>query len=150
MLASLIYIYSVCVCVCVCVCVSVIISLCRWVIFVYVDAVYWFYRCSFSMLNWLFHHDCLDTNCFWVSYKHAFSIFVFAPVQHNWACFTWKSALEICSLLLLLLLISLRSVTCLSPSEHDPGACPWWQPRGSCEPGWKCETAVTNPHKSRK
>ena len=26
---------------------------------------------------------------------HAFSIFVFAPVQRNLACFTWKSALEI-------------------------------------------------------
>ena len=35
---------------------------------------------------------------------HAFSIFVFAPVQRNEACFTWKSALEIRSLLLLLLL----------------------------------------------
>ena len=30
-------------------------------------------------------------------------IFVFEPVQRNWACFTWKGALEICSLLLLLL-----------------------------------------------
>ena len=30
---------------------------------------------------------------------HAFSIFVFAPVQCNSACFTWKSALEIRSLL---------------------------------------------------
>ena len=52
------------------------------------------------LLNWMFQHDCLDTDCFWVSYMHAFSIFVFAPVQHNWACFTWKSALEIPSLLL--------------------------------------------------
>ena len=26
---------------------SVIVSLCSWVIFVYVDAVYWFYGCSF-------------------------------------------------------------------------------------------------------
>ena len=31
---------------------------------------------------------------------HVFCIFVFAPVQYNWACFTWKDALEICSLLL--------------------------------------------------
>ena len=30
---------------------------------------------------------------------HAFSIFVFAPVQRNRACFTWKSAQEIRSLL---------------------------------------------------
>ena len=32
---------------------------------------------------------------------HVFCIFVFAPVQPNWACFTWKGALEIRSLLLL-------------------------------------------------
>ena len=54
----------------------------------------------FSMLNWLFQHDRFDIYCFWVSYTHAFSIFVFAPVQRSWACFTWKSALEIRSLLL--------------------------------------------------
>ena len=59
-----------------------------------------------KLLNWMFQHDCLDTYCFWVSYMHAFSIFVFAPVQRNWACFTWKSALEIRSLLLLLLLLN--------------------------------------------
>ena len=42
-------------CVCVCACVmSVIISLCRWVIFVYVDAVYWFYGCSFLCLTGCF------------------------------------------------------------------------------------------------
>ena len=35
---------------------------------------------------------------------HAFCIFAFAPVQRNWACFTWKGALEIRSLLLLLTL----------------------------------------------
>ena len=34
-------------------------------------------------------------------------MFVFAPAQRNWVCFTWKSALEICSLLLLLLLLLL-------------------------------------------
>ena len=39
-----------CVYVCVCVCVCVIISLRSWVIFVYVDAVYWFYGCSFLCL----------------------------------------------------------------------------------------------------
>ena len=45
--------------VCVCVCLSVIISLCSWVIVVYVDAVYWFCGCSFlcligcfSMIAW--------------------------------------------------------------------------------------------------
>ena len=50
--------------VCVCVCLSVIISLCSWVIFVYIGVVYWFYGCSFFMLNWMFQHDCLDTYCF--------------------------------------------------------------------------------------
>ena len=34
---------------CVCVCVCVIISLCSWVLFVYVDAVYWFYGCFFFL-----------------------------------------------------------------------------------------------------
>ena len=33
-----------------------------------------------------------------------FCILVFAPVQRNWACFTWKGALEISSILLSLLL----------------------------------------------
>ena len=56
----------------------------------------------FFMLNWMFQHDCMNTYCFWVSYMHAFSIFVLAPVQRHWACFTWKSALEIPSLLFLL------------------------------------------------
>ena len=37
-----------------------------------------------------------------MSYVHVFCIFVFAPVQHNLLCFTWKGALEIHSLLLLL------------------------------------------------
>ena len=41
---------------------------------------------------------------FWVSYVHVFCIFVFAPVQRNWACFTRKGALEIRLLLLSLLL----------------------------------------------
>ena len=27
---------------------------------------------------------------FWVSYMHVFNIFVFALVQHNSACFSWK------------------------------------------------------------
>ena len=50
-----------------------------------------------------FEHDCLETFCFGVSYMHVFCIFVFALVQRNWACFTWKGALEICLLLPLLL-----------------------------------------------
>ena len=92
-------------CVCVCVCVSVCLSVCLSSLVCVVGYFYvrwcnilvlWVF---FFLLNWMFQHDCLDTYCFWVSYLHAFSIFVFAPVQHNWACFTWKSALEIRSLL---------------------------------------------------
>ena len=36
---------------------------------------------------------------------YVFCIFLFAPVQRNSACSTWKGALEICSLLLFLLLL---------------------------------------------
>ena len=69
------------------------------VIFVYIDTVYWFYGYSFFMLNWIFQHDYLDTYCFECLICMRF---VFAPVQRNWACFTWKGALEMCLLLLLL------------------------------------------------
>ena len=44
----------VCVCVCVCglsVCLSVNISLCSWVIFLYVDAVYWFSVCFLCLIG---------------------------------------------------------------------------------------------------
>ena len=47
---------------------------------------------------WLFGHML-----FWVSYMHVFCIFVCALVQRNWACFTWKGALGLRSLLLFLL-----------------------------------------------
>ena len=51
----------------------------------------------------MFKHECLDTCSFGclISYMHVFCIFVFAPVQRNWACFIWKGALEIRSSLLL-------------------------------------------------
>ena len=39
---------------------------------------------------------------------HVFCIFLFAPVQHNWTRFTWKGALAIRSLLLLLLTIYMK------------------------------------------
>ena len=58
----------------------------------------------FFMHSWLFQHDYLDSYCFECLLCMCFCIFVFAPVQRNWACFTWKGALEIRSLLLLLLL----------------------------------------------
>ena len=39
---------------------------------------------------------------------HAFSIFVSAPVQRNVACFTWKSALEIRSIIIIVINKSLE------------------------------------------
>ena len=71
----------VCVCVCLSVCLSVIISLCSWVIFVYVDAVYWFYGCSFlcligcfSMVVWTpTVFQCLICMLFLFLYLHLFS-----------------------------------------------------------------------------
>ena len=56
----------------------------------------------FFMLSWMFQHDYFDTCCFECLICMCF---VFAPVQRNWACFTWKGALEICSLLLVALFI---------------------------------------------
>ena len=72
----------------------------------YVDTVFRFYGSFFfNCLVGLFRYLL-----FGASYMHVFCIFVFAPVQCNCACFTWKGALEIRSLLLLsLLLISVFS-----------------------------------------
>ena len=96
----------VCVCVClwVSVCLSVIISLygrgcfcvCWCDIWGFMGILFYAYL---EVSAWLFGHLL-----FWVSYMHVFCIFVFAPVQRNRACFTWKCALEIRSLLLILLL----------------------------------------------
>ena len=58
----------------------------------------------FSLFNWMFQLDCLDTCCFKCLTCMCSVFFVFAPVQRNGACFTWKGALEVRSLLLLLLL----------------------------------------------
>ena len=54
---------------------------------------------------------------FWVSYSytHVFRIFVSAFVQHNWAFFTWKGALEIRSSLLLSMISINSLMVCLSP-----------------------------------
>ena len=49
---------------------------------------------------------------FWVSYMLVICIFVFALVQHSSACFTWKGAVEIHSLLLLLLPYYCHSYYC--------------------------------------
>ena len=101
------------------------------VIFVYVDSVFGFYGyfflCSvgcFSMIIWTpavlsVSYRGFPTRTVYLYYNkyiyyawdapfwsrtldmHVFCIFVFAPVQRSWACFTWKGALEVCSLLLL-------------------------------------------------
>ena len=60
------------------------------------------------MLSWMFEHDYLDTYCFECLICMCF---VFRPVQRNGACFTWKGALEIHSLLLLLNTPSLSPLT---------------------------------------
>ena len=77
--------------VCVCVCLSVIISLYGWGYFCVRRYGIWVLWIFFFMLSWLFQHDYLDT-CFECLISMCF---VFAPVQRNWACFTWKGPLEI-------------------------------------------------------
>ena len=86
------------------------------------NAVYWYYRCSFlcligcfSMIVWTpTAFECLLCMRFCFFFVFCFCLFVFvcffvfAPVQRNWACFTWKGALEIRSLLLLLKCVSMR------------------------------------------
>ena len=88
----------------VCLCVSFCLSslVCKTEItFVYIYMVFWFNVYFFffffylDVRAWLFEH--LICMCF--------VFFLFAPVQCNRACFTWKGALEICSLLLLSLLL---------------------------------------------
>ena len=62
------------------VCLSVIISLCSWVIFVEVDAVYWFHWCflrligCFSIIVWTpTVFECLICMRFLLLYFHLFS-----------------------------------------------------------------------------
>ena len=56
---------------------------------------FFFFYCLVGCMNMI-----VWTPAVWVSYMNVFCIFVFEPVQFNWACFTWKGALEIHSLLL--------------------------------------------------
>ena len=54
------------------------------VIYVYVDTVFGFYQAFllgffFSLLSWMFQHDCLDTCCLECLVCMCFG---FAPVQH--------------------------------------------------------------------
>ena len=80
-----------------------------WIIYVYIDTLLGFYGYFF-----LTHLYCLVRRLCMVVWTHVvlvvlyacvFCIFVFAPVQRNWACFTWKGALELCSLLLFIIII---------------------------------------------
>ena len=90
----------------VCVCLSwpVIISLYGWGCF----CVRWYGIWVFMGILFLCLVGCFSM-IIWtptvLSVLHVFCIFVLAPVQHSWACFTWKGALEIRSLILLLLLL---------------------------------------------
>ena len=107
-----------CVHACLSVCLSVITSLYSWDYLcvrwcsIWVLWVHFFFNCLVGCFSMTGHP------LFWVSYMHVFCIFVFAPVQHNWACFTWKGALEICSLLLLLLLLLYKSLSLLQVSPY--------------------------------
>ena len=112
---------GVCVCVCVwslvCVVGVFLCTLMRYIGFMgvlfFLCLIWWF-----SMIVWT-----PSPYCFWVSYMHAFSIFAFAPVQHNWACFIWKSALKIHSLLLLLLFTCLTRTKGVSVSYSVHYTC---------------------------
>ena len=114
-------------CVCVSTCLSSLVCIVG-VIYVNVDTVlgfiggrgrgccvffFWFFF-VFLLISWMFQHHCLDTCCFWESYT--FCVFVFAPVQRNWACFTWKGTLEIRSLLL-------AEVVCSLYHQHWTSPC---------------------------
>ena len=91
--------------VCVCVWLSSLVCMIG-VIFVYADMVSGFYGYFFLCLVGCFSNIIwIGHLLFWVSHMHVFCIFVFAPVQRNWACFTWTGTLQIRSLLLLLLLL---------------------------------------------
>ena len=112
-LVSVCIIQDACVCVCVCVCVWSLVCMVG-NIYVYVDTVFgcgflllFFFHCivgCFSMLVWTpAVFECLIIQWCACVFCVCFFFFVFAPVKRIWACFTWKGALEICSLLVLLL-----------------------------------------------
>ena len=63
---------------------------------------------------------------------HVFCIFVFAPVQRNRACSTWKGALEIRSLLLLLLTTTMAFITVTMALCIVTAACLWIAKPGDC------------------
>ena len=119
-------------CVCVCVCVRVCVRVCVIISFYGLGffSLHWYsvwvLWILFFTLSWMFQHDYFDTCGFeYPIYIHVFCIFVFAPVQRKWACSTWKGALEIRSLLLLLQLVylvhsdvQLKLFMCV---------CPWYE-----------------------
>ena len=72
------------------------------VVFVYVDTVYGFSWVFFFMLSWMFQHDYLDTYCF-ECLKYMCFAFLYLHLFSATAHVSHGKALEICSLLLLLL-----------------------------------------------
>ena len=105
-------------CVCVCVCVLIDLEGKIFVGVMHVDSILWCwvgvrYMC-FPPKTSVLDKSRVTHTLFWVPYMRVFCIFVFAPVQHNWACFTWTGTLEIWSLLLLLLLLTLQ----IAPMSH--------------------------------
>ena len=75
---------------------DVVHSLCLWV-WQYGPILFFF----FQLLSWMLEPDCLDTCCFGCLICMCF---VFAPVQCNWAGFTRKGALEIHSIITIIVL----------------------------------------------
>ena len=63
--------------------------------------ILYFYFYPSLLLTWMFEHDCLDTYAVLGVLYACVLYFVFVLVQGNWACFTWKGALEMQSFLLL-------------------------------------------------
>ena len=133
-----IYIY-----ICVCVCVHTYICIYIY-IYIYIHTIYIFVFLFFlnthlyclveclSMIVWT--HAVLGVSyacvlfCFVWGWVFCFGFFcLFVIVQRNWACFTWKGALEICSLYLFIFFMFLVGRSCDHPST-----------RGHTNQAWLC------------
>ena len=73
---------QMCVNECVCACVRECVCAC----------MFFFFKCPFLLLSWMFWAWLCGHMLFWVSYMHVFCIFAFALVLCNCTCFTWKGA----------------------------------------------------------
>ena len=56
-----------------------------WVIYVYIDTVFWVLWIFFSLFSWMFQHDCLDTCCFECLICMCFVVlylYLFSAIEH--------------------------------------------------------------------